>query len=134
MGYHGNRLAKKSIITGKLFILKVLWMCKVLSKSVRSHFANLRKNPQFFLTTALNSLTISILVYTGNVIFWLFVLSKSFNYTNNYLLLCTHLFYLHLGDQHLADAFFMESYRAYIMIIRWPTSRDNLFCLRGVSY
>ena len=52
MGYHGNRLAK-SIIAGKLFILKVLWMCKVSSKSVRSHFPYLRKNPWFSLTTAL---------------------------------------------------------------------------------
>ena len=29
-------------------------MCKVSSKSVRSHFPNLRKNPRFSLTTALN--------------------------------------------------------------------------------
>ena len=53
MGYHGNRLVKKSIISGKLFILKVLWMCKVSSKSVKLHFPNLRKNPWFSLTTAL---------------------------------------------------------------------------------
>ena len=31
-------------------------MCKVLSKLVRSHFPNLRKNPRFSLTTALNDL------------------------------------------------------------------------------
>ena len=37
-------------------------MCKVSSKSVRSHFPNLSKNPRFSLTTALNNETIRLIV------------------------------------------------------------------------
>ena len=38
---------KKSKISGKSFILKVLWMCKVSPKSVRSYFPNLGQNLNF---------------------------------------------------------------------------------------